>query len=87
MPNLANAKKALRQSQKRAELNKVQKAELESLRRLLRKAATAKKIEEVQATLPKIYKLADKMVNKNIIKKNKAARIKARSAMVSKKAQ
>lgn len=87
MPNLANAKKALRQSQKRADRNKLQKAQLESLRRLLRKASTAKKVEEVQVILPKIYQLADKMVKKNIIKKNKASRIKARSSKISKKAE
>ncbi len=79
MPNLTNAKKALRQSKKRAERNKLQKSELESLRRQLRKSLEAKKTADAEAYVPKIYKLADKMVSKNIIKQNTASRIKAKA--------
>jgi len=77
MPNLENAKKALRQSKKRYERNKIYRSELHSLRRQMRKLSDEKKTKEVEVMIPKLYKLADKMVVRNIIKKNKAARVKA----------
>lgn len=79
MPNLANAKKALRQSQARYERNKLYRSELHSLRRQMRKLSDEKKAKEVEVIIPKFYKLADKMVAQNIIKKNKAARVKAQA--------
>ncbi|MBU4315057.1 30S ribosomal protein S20 [Patescibacteria group bacterium] len=85
MPNLANAKKALRQSKKRYERNKIQKSELESFRRQLRKSVEAKKSEEAESFIKKINQLADKMVSKDVLKKNTASRIKSRSVkMLSK---
>ena len=85
MPNLENAKKALRQSKKRFERNKIYRSELHSLRRQIRKLSEESKTKEVEAMLPKIYKLADKMVLRGIIKKNKAARVKAQSIKLLKK--
>jgi small subunit ribosomal protein S20 len=80
MPNLTNARKALRQNKKRAERNKIQKSELESMRRQLRKSVEGSKLAEASEYIAKIYKHTDKMVTRNILKKNTAARIKAKSA-------
>jgi small subunit ribosomal protein S20 len=79
MPNLTNARKALRQNKKRAERNKIQKSELESMRRQLRKSVEGSKAAEASEYIAKIYKHTDKMVTKNILKKNTAARIKSKS--------
>ena len=78
MPNLANAKKALRQSKKRYERNKIMRAEIDSLRRRFRKLLEAGKQDEAKAMIPLMDKKLDKAVTKNIFKKNKSARIKSR---------
>ncbi len=79
MPNLPNAKKALRQSFTRYERNKLVRDEMHSLRRKLRKLIEAGKLDEAKKLMPTIDKKADKAVTKGIYKRNKAARIKARS--------
>ncbi len=79
MPNLANAKKALRQSKKKADRNKVVFEEIQSLRRRFRKLLEAKKFDEAKLMTDLINKKSDKAVTKRVIKKNHASRIKARS--------
>ncbi len=79
MPNLPNAKKALRQSFKRYERNKLVRDEMHSLRRKLRKLIEVGKMDEAKKLMPMIDKKADKAVTKGIYKRNKAARIKARA--------
>ena len=78
MPQLANAKKALRQSAKRFERNKIVRAEIHSMRRSFRKLLEAKKFDEAQKMVPMLDKKLDKAVTKNVFKKNKSARIKSR---------
>lgn len=78
MPNLDNAKKALRQSIKRAERNKVIKAEIHSLRVNLRKALTSKEMEKATELARTIGKKLDKAHAKDIFKKNTVARYKSR---------
>jgi small subunit ribosomal protein S20 len=78
MPNLTNAKKALRQSDARARRNQLIKAEVHSMRRAFRKLVEAKNASDAQSMLPKLQKALDKMVTKNIIKKNTAARTMSR---------
>ncbi len=78
MPNLQNAKKALRQSEKRAARNKVVKAEIKSLRVKLRKAITAKKFEEALEAAKTVSKKLDKAHARGIFKKNTVARYKSR---------
>ena len=78
MPNLQNAKIALRQSDKRAQRNKIVKAEIKSLRVKLRKALTAKKIDESKEVARLVCKKLDKAVQKNVFKKNTVARYKSR---------
>ena len=78
MPQLANAKKALRQSKKRYVRNKLVRAEIDSLRRHFRKTLEEAKFEDAKAMIPALDKKLDKAVTKNVFKKNKAARIKSR---------
>ena len=78
MPNLANAKKALRQADKRAERNKIVKAEIKSLRTKLRKAIDSKVVTEAVEIAKTVSKKLDKAVAKNILKLNTAARYKSR---------
>ncbi|MFH1631997.1 MAG: 30S ribosomal protein S20 [bacterium] len=80
MPNLANAKKALRQNLKRAERNKVVRDEIHSMRRRFRKLLEAGNLDEAQKMVPELYQRLDKAVTKNVFKKNKASRIKSRLA-------
>lgn len=78
MPNLRNAKKALRQSKKRAQRNKLVKAEIHSMRVKARKAITAKKMDEAIEIARLVGKKLDKAVQKNVFKKNTVARYKSR---------
>ena len=78
MPNLQNAKKALRQSLRRADRNKLVGAEIHSLRVKVRKAITAKKLDEALELARLVGKKLDKAVQKNILKKNTVARYKSR---------
>lgn len=78
MPNLANAKKALRQSDKRARRNKLIKAELKSLRVKFRKLVETKKQSEAAEVAKLLGKKFDKAHAKGILKKNTVARYKSR---------
>ena len=78
MPQLANAKKALRQSLKRADRRQPVIDELHSMRRHFRKLVDAGKLDEAKAMVPKLDKVLDKAVKKQIFKKNKTARVKSR---------
>lgn len=78
MPNLQNAKKALRQSDARAQRNKIVKAEIHSLRVKVRKAITAKKVEEALELARLVGKKLDKAAQKNVFKINTVARYKSR---------
>jgi len=78
MPNLQNAKKALRQADKRAQRNKVIKAEIHSLRVKVRKALTAKNIEEATTVAQLVAKKLDKAAQKKVFKMNTVARYKSR---------
>jgi small subunit ribosomal protein S20 len=78
MPNLANAKKALRQSFKNAARNKLVKAEIHSLRVKLRKALDSKKMDEAKKIARIVGQKLDKAVSKKMFKKNTAARYKSR---------
>lgn len=78
MPQLANAKKALLQSQRRAARRKPKIDEIHSTRRTFRKLIEAGKIDEAKAMLSKMDKMLDKAVSKKLFKKNKSARVKSR---------
>ena len=78
MPNLANAKKALRQSAKRAQRNKIVRAEIKSLRVKLRKMVDATNVAEAEKIAQVLCKKLDKAQPKNVYKKNTVARYKSR---------
>lgn len=79
MPNLNNAKKALRQSVKRAERNALVTANIAYMRRSFRKLLEGKKVEDARKLLVDLTQALDKAVSKNILKKNTVARLKSRA--------
>lgn len=78
MPIKKSAKKALRQSKRRAERNLAKKKEMKDTIKKIVRFAAAKKIEEAKKLLPSAYKAIDKAVKTDVIKKNTAARKKSR---------
>jgi small subunit ribosomal protein S20 len=78
MPILRQAKKALRQSEKRAARNKIVKDELSSHKRYFRKAIEAKDAQKAEELYHKIEKMIDKASKSNVFHKNNAARVKSR---------
>jgi len=78
MPNLANARKALRKSIVRAERNKVVNAEIHSLRVKFRKLIAESKKSEAAEVAKTLAKKFDKAVGKGVVKLNTAARTKSR---------
>jgi small subunit ribosomal protein S20 len=71
MPNKENAKKAMRQAKKRAELNTARK---NAFREAIKKAAQAKSKEEAIKLASQAQKALDKAAKHGTIKKNTAAR-------------
>jgi len=78
MPNKANARKALRKDDKRAQHNKIIKAEIHSLRVKLRKMVDLKNHPEAMKLALLVGKKLDKAQAKSIFKKNTVARYKSR---------
>jgi len=78
MPNKENAKKAMRQTAKRADHIKDIKAEIKSLRVKLRKMVDAKNLAEATTVAQLVGKKFDKAMAKGIFKKNTVARYKSR---------
>jgi len=78
MPITKSAKKALRQSEKRRSINKkndkIVKAEIKKLQKLI----DSNKINEAKEQLKIVYKKLDKAAKTNLIKDNKASRLKSR---------
>lgn len=79
MPNLKNAKKALRQNLARAEKNAEARAKIDFMRRSFRKLIEAKQIDEAQKLMRDLNQILDKAVSKNLLKKNMVARVKSRA--------
>ncbi len=78
MPILRNAKKALRASKKKTIINGQVKSKLKSTIDEMKKSPTADKLSSV-------FSAVDRSVKKNILQKNKAARIKASLSKLLKK--
>ncbi|MDP2640993.1 MAG: 30S ribosomal protein S20 [Candidatus Yanofskybacteria bacterium] len=77
MPIKKSAKKALRQSKKRAQRNLKGRRQMRDVLKTIQKGLTSPK-EEQQKALPAAYKALDKAAKWGIIKKNTASRIKSR---------
>ena len=71
MPILRNAKKSLRQTIKRTELNRTRK---ETFKEAIKKALSAKSADEAKKLLYQAQKALDKAAKVGTIKKNTAAR-------------
>lgn len=80
MPRIKSAKKAMRQNIRRRKQNLKRKAELKAVIKEYKKIAAEKGREEAKKYLPQVYKKLDKSAKVNLIKKNKAARLKSRLA-------
>lgn len=78
MPIIKSAEKALRQNIRRRKLNLKRKADLKSVIKDYKKLVVAGKKEEAKKYLSQVYKKLDKSAKVNLIKKNKASRLKAR---------
>ncbi len=78
MPQLANAMKALRQNNRRAERNKLRFDEIHSLRRAVRKLLEAGKIDEAKDSVKKLDQKIDKAIQKKILPLNTGSRLKSR---------
>jgi small subunit ribosomal protein S20 len=86
MPITKAAEKALRQNARRRSMNLKRLREIRDLNKKLRQFIAGKKLKEAQGLLPKLYKALDKAAQRDVIKKNAAARKKSRLAKQLKKA-
>ncbi len=78
MPITKSAKKALRQSFTHQARNLAKKNKIKNIRRDIKRLLMAGKVSEAQMKLTQLYKALDKAAKTNVIKKNKAARLKSR---------
>ncbi|MEX2144952.1 MAG: 30S ribosomal protein S20 [Candidatus Spechtbacterales bacterium] len=83
MPNLQNAKKALRQTKKKTALNRQYKNRIKKVSRMIDDAVKSGNQKEAEKMLPIYFKAIDKAAKHNIIHKNTASR---RKSSYSKKA-
>ena len=80
MPNIQSAAKALRQSKKRRVANLKKKNAYKDAVKEFKKLVAAAKYEEAKQLLPKVYQKLDKAAKSDVIKKNKASRLKAKAS-------
>ena len=80
MPNSASARKSQRQNEARRVRNRAQRSTLRTFVKNIRKTADAGDIEEARKAFPTVQKRLDQAAAKNLIHKNKAARLKSRIA-------
>lgn len=78
MPNTKTAEKANRQNIRRKIRNVKQKDTLKETIKDYKKLVVAKKTEAAKKQLSVVFKKLDKAAKTNIIKKNKASRLKSR---------
>lgn len=79
MPNTSAAKKAMRVSQRRNQINTDRKWKIKNSLKELRKCL-ATSPDQYQASLSKVFSNLDKAVKSNVIHRNKADRKKSRLA-------
>ncbi|QDT34404.1 MULTISPECIES: 30S ribosomal protein S20 [Thalassoglobus] len=87
MPNSPNAKKALRQSEKRRLAKKPQRAALRTVLKKAREAVTADDQAAAESAFRLAVKKLDQAASKGLIHKNVAARTKSRLSSLKKKSQ
>ena len=85
MPITTSAKKALRSSRRKREMNLRQKKTITDTVKKLRKLISEKNAKEAAAMFQKVQKVLDKGVKTGILKANTAARKKSRFVSMIKK--
>ncbi len=85
MPITESAKKALRQSRQRRARNSKKRGSYKRLALNVKKLVAAGKQKEAEKLLPRLYQALDKAAKTNVIKKNKAARLKSRLSRLTQK--
>ncbi len=78
MPRTKTAKKALRQNVRRRSKNIEGANALKAVVKNYKKLLLGGKLKEAEQSLSAVYKLLDKSAKKDLIKKNKASRMKSR---------
>ncbi|MCJ8345619.1 30S ribosomal protein S20 [bacterium] len=78
MANLASVAKRARQSEKRRLRNAPLRARMRSVKKKVAIILAAGDIEEIRAFVPQTLRTFDKLVTKNILRKQTAARYKSR---------
>lgn len=81
MPNIKSAKKKMRQDVKRTVKNDTYRKSIKDITKTIGKTKAGKKAQEV---VQKAYSIIDKAAKKNIIHKNKAARLKSKVSKLTK---
>jgi small subunit ribosomal protein S20 len=84
MPVIKSAKKALRSSQRKMVFNLRRKRTMKDSIKVIDKLVLDKKKDKAKDELSVAYKAIDKATKKGILKKNTAARKKARLARITK---
>ena len=82
MPNTKSAKKALRQIKKRTRRNKMWKLQIKQAIRAIKKSKTEK---ERRKLIDAAQSVIDRAARRNVIHKNKAARLKSKISTGGKK--
>ena len=80
MPIIKSAKKALRQSKKRAKRNATKRTVLQKTIKLFKRALTDKNTKEAQRLLIEITQMLDKATKTHLIHKKTASRKKSKFA-------
>ena len=80
MPKTTSAKKALRQNITRRMKNIADAKKMKDAIKTFRKLIADKKIDEAKKYIASVYKALDKSAKTNLIKRNKASRLKSRLA-------
>ena len=78
MPNHKSAKKRVRQTARKNEVNRNNRSRLRTAIKKLRGSIGAREAQASQELLPQTVSMIDKMVHKGIIHRNAAARHKSR---------
>ncbi|HRY77075.1 MAG TPA: 30S ribosomal protein S20 [Candidatus Paceibacterota bacterium] len=88
MPITKSAHKALRKSKRLYAVNQKKKMELKAALKSFQKLVEQNKLKDAKAQLKIVYQRLDKAAKTNLIKKNKASRLKSRlTAQLNKKSK
>lgn len=88
MPITKSAHKALRKSKRLYAVNQKKKTELKAVLKSFQKLVEQNKLKDAKTQLKIVYQKLDKAAKTNLIKKNKASRLKSRlTAQLNKKSK